>query len=157
MKRAWEWMMGLISESGDSICKALNLAPGVRPVSAFPPLLAKMMRVRVCVCACTLIHQSFLCICCPCCTFLSISSSSSSSSSSSPSSWLFRNSSGGQRSSPLSTSPSVASTTMDGRRSFSLQQRSESDGSGKICEEIWDGRGGVKNHFSWIFFLNVTF
>ncbi|KAL8185575.1 UNVERIFIED_CONTAM: hypothetical protein K2H54_055097, partial [Gekko kuhli] len=37
--------------------------------------------------------------------------------------WLapIKNSSGGHLSSPLSTSPSVGSTTMEGRRSFSLQ------------------------------------
>lgn len=62
------------------------------------------------------------------CSLLSFSVSSQLSGSSS---WT-KNSSGGHRSSPLSTSPSVGSTTMDGRRSLSLQQRSKSDGSGKI-------------------------
>lgn len=62
------------------------------------------------------------------CSFFSFPVSSQLSCSSS---WT-RNSSGGHRSSPLSTSPSVGSTTMEGRRSFSLQHRSKSDGSGKI-------------------------
>lgn len=64
--------------------------------------------------------------------------------SSSSSSSLTRNSSGGQRSSPLSTSPSVGSTTIDGRRSLSLQQRSKSEGSGNI----WEGKTGSINHLS---------
>lgn len=57
------------------------------------------------------------------CSLLSFFASSqfSSSSSSSSSSSCTRNSSGGHLSSPLSTSPSVGSTTMEGRRSFSLQ------------------------------------
>lgn len=62
------------------------------------------------------------------CSLFSVAVSSQLSCSSS---WT-KNSSGGHRSSPLSTSPSVGSTTMEGRRSFSLQQRSKSDGSGKI-------------------------
>lgn len=52
---------------------------------------------------------------------LSFFASSQFSSSSSSSSSCTRNSSGGHLSSPLSTSPSVGSTTMEGRRSFSLQ------------------------------------
>lgn len=55
------------------------------------------------------------------CSLLSFFTSSQFSSSSSSSSSCTRNSSGGHLSSPLSTSPSVGSTTIEGRRSFSLQ------------------------------------